>query len=93
MSRYTSGGKVHKDAKGKVIYWERISIPKDMDDIPYIIAAKYDRAPDLLAFDMYGSSSYEWVILQFNNIIDVHEEFRVGKEITLPSIKKVKQYK
>ncbi len=93
MSRYTSGGKVYKDAKGNVIYWERTKIPVDFDDIPYTIAAKYDRAPDLLAYDMYGSTSYEWLILQFNNIIDVEEQFRIGMKITLPSIKKAKQYK
>lgn len=93
MSRYNSGGKVYKDADGNVKYWERSVIPKDMDDIQYTIAAKYDCSPDLLALDMYGSTSYEWVILQFNNIIDVHEEFRTGKQIKLPSIKKAKLYR
>jgi hypothetical protein len=49
------------------------------------LIAVYDRRPDLLAYDVYGRADFEWVILQYNNIVDVNEEFVTGATIIMPN--------
>ena len=34
--------------------------------------------PDQLSFELYGSEAYYWVILQVNDIVDVHNEWPLG---------------
>ena len=34
--------------------------------------------PDQLSFELYGNESYYWVILQVNDIVDVHNEWPLG---------------
>jgi len=66
-------------------WWERIEIKSSTDDIPITIANKYSRRPDLLAADLYGTSTLMWVILQFNQILDVRTEFVTGAQISVPT--------
>ena len=86
-TRYVQGGTttVHKKSVG---WWERSAtlIERAADDITILsLPALYDGRPDLLSFDMYGSNNLEWLILQFNSIVDINEEFVTGATITLPS--------
>ena len=82
--RYVQGGK--PDIKGgKIAWWERKVFPRSPSDITYVITTKYKYRPDMLAYDMYGKASLMWVILQYNSIVDIHEEFKEGSVITLPS--------
>lgn len=84
-SRYVQGGLT--DLKKKRLgWWEQYNISKnDVTDITVYIDVKYKSRPDLIAYEYYGDTSLTWVVLQYNNIVDVETELVVGSNITIPS--------
>ena len=79
--RQNKGGKILTD--GNKQFWKRDVIPQALTDFNITLDAKYDQNPDLLSEDLYGTTKLEWLILQFNNIIDPWTEFRTGSTIRL----------
>jgi hypothetical protein len=70
-------------------YLEILSIrpvSSEPDDFLYTIQAQYTYRPDLLAHDLYGSSSLWWVFMQRN--LDVIQDpildFVPGTQIYIP---------
>lgn len=61
-------------------------IAAEDDDSIYVIEPQYNYRPDLLAYDIYGSSKLWWVFAQRNMdvINDPIFDFRSGTEIKLP---------
>jgi hypothetical protein len=61
-------------------------IPAEDDDYLYKIEAQYTHRPDLLAFDLYGTSKLWWVFAQRNMDILKDPVFDMipGVEIYLP---------
>jgi len=61
-------------------------VSADIDDFLYTIEAQYTYRPDLLAFDLYGTSQLWWVFIQRN--LDVIQDpildFVPGKQIYIP---------
>lgn len=88
LSRYVQGGLVDV-FPNRLGWWEQKPFTATSDDIIVTLTPKYDQRPDLLAYDAYGKSSYIWLVLQYNNILDVTTEFVVGKEIYLPTPQRV----
>lgn len=88
-SRYRSGGYTEL-FPNRLGWWERTVYQTSRDDVDYVIEPKYNIRPDLLAYDVYGSPRYMWLILQYNNILDVNTEFVSGKTISLPTPTRVK---
>lgn len=84
LSRYVQGGDVER-YPNRLGWWERRVIERAEDDIPITLSNSFDKRPDLLAFTLYGKPNYGWLILQYNNIVDINEEFVTGKEILVPS--------
>lgn len=66
--------------------WEPRPIPASSDDYDYAIQPQYTYRPDLLAYDIYGSSRLWWVFAQRNAdiIFDPVYDFRAGVIIKLP---------
>jgi hypothetical protein len=89
-SRYIQGGKTDINIK-RLGWWERfIDIETDqVSDITIVIDTKYDNRPDLIAHDYYKNANLAWIVLQYNNIVDIKEEFIKGKIITIPSFNRV----
>ena len=89
-SRYTQGGdtEVFRERLG---WWERDleTLKEDDTDEFIVITPKYDRRPDMVAADFLGSALLSWMVLQFNNIVDINEEFVAGKNIRLPTSRRV----
>ena len=85
-SRYTQGGETEVFEQ-RLGWWERdLETLKEADnDLFVTIDSKYDRRPDLFAADYFGSALLMWVVLQFNNIVDINEEFLAGKTIRMPT--------
>lgn len=79
-TRYEKGGTV--DSSG---FWTRKTFVKSPDDLKITISKKYDRKPDLLAFDLYENPGLMWFVLQYNDIVNPYAEFVEGANITLPS--------
>lgn len=81
--RYTKGGKTTISAN-KLGWWERRIFSKSTTDVTLVLISKYNKRPDLLAYDLYGKSSLAWFILQYNNISDI-VDFESGLELVLPT--------
>lgn len=88
QSRYVQGGtvEVFPDRLG---WWERKVFIVTADDLFFTIDAVYNQRPDKLAYDLYGKATYIWLVLQYNNILDITTEFVQGKEIFLPTPQRV----
>lgn len=81
--RYVQGGTVD-DFTGRLGWWERKEFKKSSTDVPLILSSKYNKRPDLLAYDLYGKSGLQWFILQYNTISDI-TTFVQGIRLTLPT--------
>ena len=51
------------------------------------IGNRYDRRPDLMAYDLYGSARYWWIFAHYNmdTLKDPLNDFRAGTIIEVPS--------
>ena len=67
-------------------------IPKETDDLPFVITTTYRYRPDLLAFDLYNTSTLWWVFYQRNpnTLTQPPLDFEVGRQIFLPKISTLK---
>lgn len=84
-SRYVQGGTtvVLPNALG---WWDKILIPSgQIDDIQYPITPQYNKRPDAVAYFLYGRTDVTWALLQYNDIVDINEEFVTGVKIMAPS--------
>ncbi len=85
-SRMLQGGttEVYKDRLGW--YEKRTDIEKDQyDDRVFTITKKYEFKPWLVAKVLLDREDLEWLVLEYNDIVDIMEEFVVGREIRVPS--------
>ena len=67
-------------------------IPKETDDLEFIINQTYQYRPDLLAFDLYQDSNLWWVFYQRNpnTLTKPPVDFVIGTTIYLPKITTLK---
>lgn len=92
-SRYIYGG-VSENVGDKIGWWERAILPKSsIDDITIKIDNVYNKRPDLISYDYYGTTEYEWLVLQYNNIVDINEELVYGKSILLPVASRIATFR
>ena len=63
-------------------------VPKALDDQEWVITETYQYRPDLLAFDLYQTSTLWWVFYQRNpNTLQAPPlDFKTGTTIYLPKI-------
>lgn len=68
------------------------AIPKQDDDLEFVINLTYQYRPDLLAYDLYESGSLWWVFYQRNpNTLQAPPlDFKVGTLIYLPKLSTLK---
>ncbi len=88
-SRYLQGGDtdVYKERLG---WWEKRDIPENgISDTVFKITKRYEHRPYLVAKIVLGREDLEWLILQYNEIVDIIEEFVAGREIRIPSKNRV----
>jgi hypothetical protein len=81
--RYVQGGTTD-DFSNRIGWWERKDFPKSSTDVPFVLTTKYNKRPDLLAFDLYGKAGLHWFILQYNAVSDVNT-FLAGLPLVLPT--------
>jgi hypothetical protein len=67
-------------------------LPQSSTDEPYVIGSGYDERPDLLAYELYGSSRLWWVFALRNPdvIVDPIRDFKTGVSIFLPGADSVR---
>lgn len=83
-SRYFQGGRCDI-TPNTIEWWESYDFKRSPTDIEIVITPKYAKRPDLLAHDAYGKSWLDWFVLQYNNIVDLNEEFVEGCTLVLPT--------
>jgi hypothetical protein len=67
-------------------YWEKLEIPKDpITDETFTITLDFAFRADKISYKLYGRDDFEWLILQYNNVIDINEELGVGAILIVPS--------
>ena len=68
-------------------------VPEDSDDVIYEIQSQYHQRPDLLAYDMYGSTKLWWVYAQRNmdTLKDPVYDFQTGLSIYVPKGSRLRQ--
>lgn len=84
-SRFTQGGATDR-YENRLGWWERDldNFQKSTSDLEVIIGPQYHKRPDKMAADYFGRSTLMWIILQYNSIVDINEEFVAGKKIIIP---------
>lgn len=52
----------------------------------FTLTQKYDRRPDLLAYDLYGEAKFWWIFALYNKnaILDPINDFTTGKILNIP---------
>lgn len=90
MDRITKGGTILTN--GTKQFWQKNDIEHQQDDTIVTLEPKYHQNPDLLAFDIYGTSKLEWLILQFNDITDPWKQFVTGASIRLMTVTRALSY-
>jgi len=67
-------------------------IPKEDDDLTFVINTTYQYRPDMLAYDLYQNASLWWVFYQRNpNTLTAPPlDFVVGVQIFLPKMPTLK---
>ena len=88
-SRYVQGGQTERYPT-RLGWWTRRTLPTSDTDIQVTIDVRTHQRPWVVAYDVYGSEELEWVVLQYNNILDVTEEFVFGRTIILPTAQRLK---
>ncbi len=86
QSRYLQGGDTDVFAD-RIGWWERRDdiVTDQVDDIVFTITKRYEHRPYLVAKIFLGREDMEWLILQYNEIVDIIDEFVVGRVIRIPS--------
>jgi len=89
FSRMLTGGTT--ETKGnKLGWWERDVIEEDVfTDRVFELRAEHEGRPDLVAFEVYNNTRLTWLVLQYNSIVDIEEEFVPGRKINLPAPSRV----
>lgn len=85
--RYVRGGTTEVSSRF-VEWWERYEIQHDTSDLVYVLEAKYVGRPDLLSYAFYGTTSYKWIIMQYNDILDP-QELVAGLMLLMPTVDKI----
>lgn len=89
LSRQVIGGTIETD--GIFLgWWNKKVIPRDdLTDIEFEIPTDLAYRADKISYRVYNRDDYQWLILQYNNIVDVNEELYPGAIIYVPSYNRV----
>jgi hypothetical protein len=83
-NRYVQGGTA-ESLPTRIGWWERTVYEKSDTDVAIVLQNMHNKRPDIISTLVYGRPTYAWFILQYNNIVDINEEFVAGKTIVLPT--------
>lgn len=90
-SRLNIGGTTDVLNNGSVLgWWEKKEfVHNATDDIQFIITKSNEYRPDIISYLVYAREDLAWLVLQYNNIIDINEELVSGAILALPSYNRV----
>lgn len=82
-SRYVQGG-LTDTYDNRLGWWERIAFNQRTDDFRTAVRPGEEGRPWKIAHRIYNRDGLGWLVLQYNNIIDINEELIVGRQLVLP---------
>ena len=91
MAKYSSASNYSITTSNKKyleIYEPRVTLNTLSEDTKTMrIGNRYNKRPDLLAYDLYGNSRYWWIFAHYNRDIlkDPLNDFIAGTIIVIPS--------
>lgn len=86
--RYNKGGKTEKFPK-RLGWWDRtLDTTRQIDDVTFIITNDVEFREDMISAAVYGRDDLGWLILQYNNIVDINEELKTNTILYMPSPKR-----
>jgi len=88
LSRYVHGGDTSV-LQNRLAWWERTDFEAKQDDQDFLVTGKFVGRPDLIAYEAWEKANLAWLVLQYNNIVDLSEELVEGTLLTLPSQRRV----
>jgi hypothetical protein len=84
-TRYVQGGFSLVYPK-HIGWWEKRFIATgQVDDVPFPVTSEFARRPDKIAWAAYARTDLTWLILQYNNIVDINTQLNAGTIIQIPS--------
>lgn len=48
--------------------------------------------PDLIAYNVYGQEQYDWIIMDFNGLVDPYNDMYVGQILRIPDLQQTLAY-
>ena len=68
-------------------FWDAPNYVPSLADTPFVVTSKYQYRPDLLSYDIYGTTGYWWIFLLRNPDVlkDPVYDLRTGITIYLPA--------
>lgn len=89
-SRYGRGiAAKTRDNKNFLVLRRPIEIKEDASDVFITVTQEFEKRPDLLSQNVYGTTEYWWVIYEFNNIKDPLFGLKSGQVLRIPAIERV----
>jgi hypothetical protein len=88
INRYKSGGITDK-FPNRLGWWERNTYSRSVDDVVVQVSVRQAYRPDIISNDIYGTPMLAWLVLQYNNIVDVNVELGRGAVLYLPQKSRV----
>lgn len=89
-SRYGRGiAAKTRDNKNFLVLRRPIELTEDASDVFITVTQDYVKRPDLLSYNVYGTTEYWWVIYEFNNIRDPLFGLKRGQILRIPAIERV----
>ena len=83
-ARQVQGGLTDRH-NNRLGWWERRDLPKRDDDNLITVQPSEVGRPDLISRRAFGTEKYSWLVLQYNNIVDINEEITIGRRMLLPN--------
>jgi hypothetical protein len=73
--------------------WNPRSIEASPNDALFELDPRYNKRPDLLSYDLYGTVDYWWVfaIRNMDTLVDPINDFITGTIIYIPSLSSITQ--
>ena len=96
MAKYASNSPYSQTSLNS-LYLDVANIPQvylDGNEVAITLPARYANRPDLMAYELYGSSKLWWVFVAVNpdTITDPVYDFTEGTTVIVPSVASVKRF-
>jgi hypothetical protein len=89
-TRYTNGIiATNRAGKDFLVLRKSLKLEEDSTDTFIIVTQQYEKRPDLVSNDAYGTTDLWWAIYEFNNIRDPLFELKSGQILRIPALDRV----